>query len=324
MSDRNQFLAERDEAVVRLLQSRNASRSELIAEYERRSVEAFAPTTRRNYVQIRRMFRDWCRDHSYDCEPPIEPRAIAAYIDDMGGKIKASTIETRLWAINEMHRARFLPPPCKHRLVELALKAVKRKYGAGHCQASPLGKREVLRAINSLGNSRIEVRDKAVLWVASDSWCRASEIVNFKVRDLSRQDDGSSLLYIARSKTDQFGEGAYAFLSNKGTAAVQSWIETAALKAEDPIFIKSQANAQIGPLDPATISRIIKRCIGRDDVSAHSTRVGGVQDALKLGCDLSSIMVAGRWTSPEMPARYGRRLLASNSAAAKVSAAFSD
>lgn len=77
-------------------------------------------------------------------------------------------------------------------------------------------------------------------------------------------------------------------------------------------------------LDAATISRIIKRCTGRDDVSAHSTRVGGAQDALKLGCDLASIMVAGRWTSPEMPARYGRRLLASQSAAAKVSAAFSD
>jgi hypothetical protein len=78
-------------------------------------------------------------------------------------------------------------------------------------------------------------------------------------------------------------------------------------------------------MDPATLSRIIKRFTGRRDVSAHSTRVGGVHDAFRLGCDLSSIMVAGRWTSPEMPARYGRRILASQSAAAaKVSAAFED
>jgi len=33
-------------------------------------------------------------------------------------------------------------------------------------------------------------------------------------------------------------------------------------------------------------------------------------------------MVAGRWKSPEMPARYGRRILASQSAAAEVAAAF--
>jgi hypothetical protein len=47
-----------------------------------------------------------------------------------------------------------------------------------------------------------------------------------------------------------------------------------------------------------------------------------VQDAFRLGCDLSSIMVAGRWMSPEMPAKYGRRILASQSAAAQVCAAF--
>ena len=96
----------------------------------------------------------------------------------------------------------------------------------------------------------------------------------------------------------------------------------AGLKLEDPLITKSQRGAQRRPLDPATISRILKRCTGRPEVSAHSTRVGGVHDAFRLGCDLSSIMVAGRWTSPEMPARYGRRILAGQSAAAKVAAAF--
>ena len=100
------------------------------------------------------------------------------------------------------------------------------------------------------------------------------------------------------------------------------WVRLANLSPNDPMLTKSQKNARIAPMDPATISRIIKRCTGRKELSAHSTRVGGVQDALRLGCDLSSIMVAGRWSSPEMPARYGRRILASQSAAAKVSAAF--
>jgi site-specific recombinase XerD len=323
MSGRPQYQAERDETVIRLLETDATSRAALIAEYERRSVEAFAPSTRRNYLQIKAMFEEWCAERGHNANPPVHPMVIAAYVDDMGGKIRASTIETRLWAINEMHRARFLSPPCQHRLVELAMKAVKRKHGAGHRQAPPLGKREVLLAISNLGTSRIELRDKAVLWVATDSWCRASELVALKVRDICPQEDGSSLLFIARSKTDQFGEGAYAFLSKRGTEAALDWVKLANLKPDDPLFTKSQANAAIRPLDAATISRIIKRCTGRNDVSAHSTRVGGVQDALKLGCDLSSIMVAGRWTSPEMPARYGRRLLASQSAAAKVSAALS-
>jgi integrase len=315
---------DRQDTVLRLLDTDRSERDALIAEYERRSVAAFAPTTRRNYLQIIAWFERWCGESGYDARPPVSPRTVAAYVDAMGGKIRATTIETRLWAINELHRSKFLPPPCQHRIVELALKAVKRAYGAGVRQAPPLGKREVMLAIENLGSSRLALRDAAVLWIASDSWCRSSEIVALKVRDIIRQEDGTSLLFIAKSKTDPYGEGAYAFLSRRGTEAALKWVETAGLNSDDPLLTKSQKNAKRAPLDPATISRIFKRCTGRPDVSAHSTRVGGVHDALRLGCDLSSIMIAGRWTSPEMPARYGRRLLASQSAAAKVSAAFSD
>ncbi|SFD67693.1 site-specific integrase [Roseivivax sediminis] len=312
-------------ATISEISRRSASeRVRLIEEYQRRSEAAFAPTTRRNYVQIIAMFRGWCDEHGYDPTPPVSAGTVAAYIDHLGGKVRPTTIGVRLWAINEMHRASFTLSPCKHRLVELALMAVKRTYGAHIRQAAPLSKPEVIATIEKLGNSRIEMRDKALLWIASDSWCRSSEIVAFRVRDLETQSDGSSLLFVARSKTDQYGEGAYAYLSRRGTDAALAWIKLAGLGLDDPILTKSQRGGQRTPLDPATVSRIMKRRTGRRDVSAHSTRVGGVQDAFRLGCDLSSIMVAGRWNSPEMPARYGRRILASQSAAAQVCAAFEE
>ena len=297
-------------------------RARLISEYQRRSEEAFAPATRRNYVQILAMFRKWCSEHGHDPMPPVGPMVVAAYVDYLGGKVRPTTIGLRLWAINEMHRAAFAPSPCRHRLVELALKSVKRTYGVHIRQAAALSKSEVLAAIARLGNSRINLRDKALLWMASDSWCRSSELVGFRVRDLELQADGSALLFVQRSKTDQYGEGAYAYLSRPGTNGVMEWVKEADLALEDPILIKSQRGAERAPLDPATVSRIMKRVTGRADVSAHSTRVGGVQDAFRIGCDLSSIMVAGRWNSPEMPARYGRQIRASQSAAAKVCAAF--
>ena len=313
---------ERIELLNELSRLPDDQRSRLIEEYRQRSEAAFAPATLKNYRMILRLFGDWCDQRELSAEPPISPSTVAAWIDDMGGRLAATTIETRLWGIAELHRSRFLPTPTTHRLVELALKGVKRKYGSATKQAPPLGKKEVLTAIGKLGNTRIEMRDKALLWIATDSWCRASEICEFRVKDLQRQDDGSSLLFVSRSKTDQNGKGAYAFLSAKGTDAVIDWIDEAGLKSDQPILTKSQEGGSRTPMDPATLSRIIRRCTGRKDVSAHSTRVGGVQDAFRLGCDLSSIMVAGRWTSPEMPARYARRLLASQSAAAKVSEAF--
>jgi site-specific recombinase XerD len=316
--------SERLATVVHLATASAETRQNLVDEYRTRSEAAFAPATLRNYRQIIANFAKWCEQRELNAAPPVDPRVVAEFVDDMGGKLKSTTIETRLWAISEMHRAAFQPTPCRHRLVELALKGVKRRYGAGVRQAPPLSKKEVLEAIKRLGDSRLELRDKALLWVATDSWCRSSEIVAFKVRDLHRQLDGTSLLYVTRSKTDPYGEGAYAFLSEAGTLAVLKWAKVAELKADDPLLTKSQRNGLKTPLDPATISRIMQRCTGRQDISAHSTRVGGVQDAFRLGCDLSSIMVAGRWSSPEMPARYGRRILASQSAAAQVSAAFTE
>lgn len=316
--------AQRTELLNELSRLPDHQRSALIEEYRKRSEAAFAPATLKNYRMILRLFGEWCAQKGLQAEPPIAPSTIAAWIDDMGGRLAATTIETRLWGIAELHRSHFLPTPTTHRLVELALKGVKRKYGSVTKQAPPLGKKEILAAISKLGDTRIEKRDKALLWIATDSWCRASEICGFRVKDLQRQDDGSSLLFVSRSKTDQNGQGAYAFLSAKGTDAVVDWIDEAGLRADQTILTKSQRGGARTPMDPATLSRIIRRRTGRTDVSAHSTRVGGVQDAFRLGCDLSSIMVAGRWTSPEMPARYARRLLASQSAAARVSEAFRD
>ena len=314
--------SQRAELLSTLARLPEDQRNALIAEYRERSEAAFAPATMRNYRMTVRLFAQWCGERGLSAEPPIAPTTLAQWIDDMGGKLAANTIETRLWGIAELHRSNFLPSPTRHRLVELALKSVKRRYGAMTKQAPPLGKEEVLKAISRLGSSRIELRDKAALWIATDTWCRASEIVAFRVKDIQRQTDGSSLLYVARSKTDQYYRGAYAFLSERGTEAVLRWINEAKLSDGDPIITKSQEGGLRTPLDPATLSRIIRRCVGRTDVSAHSTRVGGVHDAFRIGCDLSSIMIAGRWSSPEMPARYGRRILASQSAAAAVSKAF--
>jgi len=322
MQDRRNIIEERENAAVRLLHAPVEERDVLLQEYKERSLKAFAPSTRRNLLQILRSFDDWCIANGYSSLPPVDPRVVAAYVDYLGGRIRPTTIELRLWAISENHRANFLSSPCHHRLVELALKAVKRTYGATVRQAPPLGKREILAVIANLGDKRIDVRDRALLWIATDSWCRASEIVELRVCDLCQQDDGSGLLFIRRSKTDQYGQGAYAFLSRNGVLAARRWIEVAGLRLDDPLITKHQPRSKRAPMDPATISRILKRRTGRSDVSAHSTRVGGVHDALTLGCDLTSIMVAGRWNSPEMPARYGRRILASKSAAAVVSKAF--
>jgi integrase len=320
----SQFRRENDRlaTVVQMLTMPEADRLALAAEYQARSEAAFAPTTKRVLRQVVASFQAWCREQGHPDQPPISPSVVAAYVDSLSGRVRASTIETRLWAIAELHKSRFLPSPCQHELVKLALKAVKRAHGSATRQAAPLGKRDIRRALQRLGNTRRDLRDRALLLVASDTWCRSAELVAFRVRDVLPQADGSGLLFIARSKTDPDGRGAYAYLSPPGLAAVRHWVEVAGLAADDPLFMSSLARDPKRPLDPATVSRIFKERTGRQDVSAHSTRVGGVHDALQLGCDLASIMIAGRWTSAEMPAQYGRMILPALGAAAQVCAAW--
>jgi integrase len=322
----SQFRRENDRlaTVIEMLTLPEADRLALAEEYQARSEAAFAPTTTRVLRQVVASFQAWCREQGHEGEPPIPPSMVAAYVDSLSGRIRASTIETRLWAIAEMHKSRFLPSPCQHELVKLALKAVKRQHGSATRQAAPLGKLEIRRALLRLGNSRRDIRDRALLLVASDTWCRSAELVAFRVRDVLPQADGSGLLFIARSKTDPDGRGAYAYLSREGLAAVRQWVEVADLTENDPLFTSSLARDPRRPLDPATVSRIFKARTERRDVSAHSTRVGGVHDALYLGCDLASIMIAGRWTSAEMPAQYGRMVLPALGAAAKVCAAWEE
>lgn len=75
-------------------------------------------------------------------------------------------------------------------------------------------------------------------------------------------------------------------------------------------------------LSPASVSRILKARLWQAGIepsgySAHSTRVGKLQDLLADGVDLLGAMDAGGWKSPAMPARYGENILAARGAVAR-------
>lgn len=298
--------------------------TEALDEYQRLYRAALSPDTLRHLDQCQKQFKVWCVAEGVPAEPPISPLEVARYVEFLGGTVSLQTIKNRVWAIGELHRSRFLPSPSKHRIVVLAIRATQRKYGSRVKQAPPLCKAEVIGICNKLGSTLHELRDKALMLTASDSWCRASELVALKVNDIERQADGSATVNLLNSKYDPYGRGEHAYLSPHTFLAVKKLIETTGKKADDYLFTALGGSKPGGQIVPTTVSRIFKKRVGRADVSAHSTRIGGVHDALRLGCDLVQIMTSGRWASPEMPAVYGRKLMASKSAAADVCRAYED
>ena len=138
---------------------------------------------------------------------------------------------------------------------------------------------------------------------------RVSEAAALCWRDIEPEADGTGRLLIRRSKTDAEGQGAVAFLSAQTMAAL------ALIRNEET------AKGSVFGLRPNQISARIKQAAQAADLgdgySGHSPRVGMARDLARAGTELPSLMNAGRWRSPAMPAHYTRNESAGKGAVAQ-------
>ena len=145
--------------------------------------------------------------------------------------------------------------------------------------------------------------------VMRDGMLRVSEAAVLTWRDIANEADGTGRLLIRRSKTDADGEGAVAFLSVPTMEALR-------------LICSSKVGAgSVFGLRPNQISRRIKQAAQAaglgDGFSGHSPRVGMARDLARTGIELPSLMNAGRWRTPAMPAHYTRNETAGKGAVAQ-------
>jgi integrase len=155
---------------------------------------------------------------------------------------------------------------------------------------------------------------------------RRNELISLDVGDLSFAKDGTGTALIKRSKTDQAGQGAVAYLSRETVGHLKQWKKTAKI-TEGAVFRRLVGRNVIGPrLHVDMVADIVKRVgrwIGLPEqevaaLSGHSIRVGATQDLLALNIDLASVMQAGRWKSTHMPMRYSEKVLAARGGMARA------
>ena len=150
--------------------------------------------------------------------------------------------------------------------------------------------------------------DLAIIGVMRDGLLRVSEAAALTWDDLEEMADGTGRLTIRRSKTDRAGEGAVVFVSRQ----TMGWLrEMRALVMESlTIFGITRGSLYTRIIDAAQRAGLVGRYGG------HSSRVGMTQDLARSNSTLLMIMQAGRWTSPQMPAHYIRKITASRNAVA--------
>ena len=156
------------------------------------------------------------------------------------------------------------------------------------------------------------LRDAALIAVGSDALLRVGEMVAIDVRDIERDPDGSAILHVRRSKTDQEGMGATCYLGRRTVEVLDAWMAAAGIDGNGPgcaVFRSVRKGGAVGGrLSCRSVrSIVIRRCgRGNERISGHSLRVGSAISLARAGASLVELQQAGRWKSPEMPARYTR------------------
>lgn len=280
---------------------------------------ADAPATIRTYAYGVRAYVSWCDETGTPYALPVDPEALARFIDDRSGVLAPATVSAYVSAIDRMHRDLDLPPPGACQVVKLAKRRMRRVNAKPQKQATPMRWDDVSAALDQLGGSLIDLRDAALLALAFDTMCRASELAGLNVSDIRNQ-GGAFSAFIAKSKTDQDGEGAFAYVSPATHHRLLVWIDAARLERDSALFIPLSAVDKPSDADRISardVSRIFKRRVGAG-FSGHSARVGNTVEQLEADVPLPKIMHSGRWKSPVMVSRYGKETSAQNSGSAQL------
>ena len=284
-----------------------------------------ASSTLNNYRIQWGNFLSWALDKGV--RPlPADPAQVAAYLAEriLEHGHKPATLRVAAAAIAFAHKTVKAEDPCASPEVKRTLRCATRKAGREQKQAEALTE-EALAAIESTAceprpgrGGRYESEetarcrgnlDIALIRLMRDAMLRVSEAAALTWRDVKPRADGTGRLLIRRSKTDAEGQGAVGFLSAPTMAAL------ALIRNEET------AGGSVFGLRPNQISARIKQAAQAADLgdgfSGHSPRVGMAQDLARAGTELPSLMNAGRWRSPAMPAHYTRNESAGRGAVAR-------
>ncbi|MDE2980862.1 MAG: tyrosine-type recombinase/integrase [Gemmatimonadota bacterium] len=297
------------------------------------AVESHSPATRRAYKTAWRQFAEWCREEGYEALP-ADPQTVAAYLArraDLG--VTFSTLNVDRAGIRYHHETRGVDSPTQSAGVKRVLRGLRRRAAAskliqGRGQVTGLS-RTHLAAIRATAHQRRTYRndtresearaqrrgdvDIALISVMRDALLRRSEAISLTWKDIEFSSDGSALVTIPRSKTDQEGAGAVQYIGRDAADA---------LKAIRPDADESMASRPVFGLKTGeAVAKRIRAAAAAAGLNGrfrgHSPRIGMSQDLAEAGASTTDLMIVGRWSAHRMPAVYTRGQQARRGAVAR-------
>lgn len=260
---------------------------------------------------------------------PFKGHGIDAYLSHlMAQGRKRATIDRHIASVVKWANILEIDDPRKLFKVKARLLEIRKKVSCRTRQAEGLRVAHLERAITEFDPAvPRDCQDITLLFIGFETLCRQSELVSFDWGDFELQKDGTGLLHLNRSKTDQEAEGEYLYLSVNTCNLLLGWkaISNPNNKA-GAIFRGIYSDASMGiRLSARGVQRCFKRIALRLGLqpaifSGHSTRVGSAQEMIERNIDSSKVMLSGRWKSMAMLVRYGKKISAKRSGIADLTA----
>ncbi|MGX9960676.1 tyrosine-type recombinase/integrase, partial [Xanthomonas euvesicatoria] len=200
-------------------------------------------------------------------------------------------------------------------------------------QATALTSTHVGQIVDVLGDSLLDLRDAALISLASDTLCRESELAQLRLEDFKHGGAGWAVR-VHRTKTDRHGTslmGAERHVADETKAAIDAWCAAAAI-TEGFLFlpvgrkriVDADALVRTRPIRAKEVARIIRTRASRAGVpdgatmTGHSARVGSAVEMIEHGASVQDVQFAGGWQSQRMVLQYAQTALAGQGAMAKL------
>lgn len=253
------------------------------------ALEAMAPASKLALAADLDCWLDWCA-HEQRRALPADAEDLVRYLRSLeaDGR-KPATLSRRVASLTTVHRMLDLAgemPPTSAPMVRNALRGHRRRKGAAQRQAAPLrfggalggaGGFTISVLLETCSNDVQGVRDAALLSLGYDAGLRVSELTAVEIKDLRPQGDGTGLLHLPRSKTDQEGLGAWAWLSADTMRRVAVWRSESGIH-EGVLFrrvgvdrrrerAKEIADARWGETDEAGAALLVTYTVGNEPLT---------------------------------------------------------
>ncbi len=219
-------------------------------------------------------------------------------------------------AIGAAHVADGLDDPTKTPLIAALIGGIARERGTASEGKAALTPSDLARIVAALPETRLGLRDRAIILLGFAAALRRSEIAALDVADLTFADDGVELR-VRASKTDQRRAGARVFVPIGGALcpvrALRGWLEISAIE-DGALFRRISRGDRVMParLAGQGVGSAVKRAgeaagLDAQAIGGHSLRAGFVTEAAKRGESAFRIMATTRHRSTESLKAYIRR-----------------